>query len=97
MLSLAAAVQQLGSLLDPSRLSRQKQQLLEAFADKLLKCSQEHPGSPPKDSMEIAKDLVFLHILVTTWKSEAGGTAECLREAATKLLSSQVISCFHSS
>lgn len=91
ILSLATAVQQLGSLLDPSRSNKRTQQLLKNFADRFLKCSQENSGSSSKDSVEVAKDLVFLHILVTAWKFEAGSIAECLREAATDVLSSQVI------
>ena len=88
MLLLAASLQQLGSLLDPSRSSGRVRELIVVFADRFLERLSE---LSPTDKAVAAKDLVFLHILITAWETEADGTNVRLRETAAELLSARVI------
>ncbi|GJE85819.1 vacuolar protein sorting-associated family 51 protein [Phanerochaete sordida] len=87
VLVLTTSLQQLGGLLDPSRANVRTRRLLEGFATNFLRRLQENSEHPDLAQADVAKDLVFLYVLVTAWPSDDASIGSQLREAATAMSS----------
>lgn len=87
VLALATSLQQLGGLLDPSRMHTRTQKLLGYFAVKFVERLQQKSDVTDSVKAELVKDLIFLHILVTAASPEDAGIGARLQEAVAKLCS----------
>ncbi|KIP05345.1 hypothetical protein PHLGIDRAFT_128964 [Phlebiopsis gigantea 11061_1 CR5-6] len=86
ILCLASHVQELGSLLDPTRVAHRAGQLLNSFTSQMLERLHGDSQLPASVKADVAQDLAVLDILLSAWGAQFTSTQSRLRQVATDLL-----------